>query len=68
MAGRKRLAADADTTPEEASRALTRLMEIGALFKLRPGHYAINPHVGWQGLLRKREQSAKATPTLGVSR
>jgi len=68
MARRKRLAEDADTTPEETSRALTQLTEIGALLKLKHGHYAINPHVGWQGSLLKREQNAKNTPTLVVSR
>jgi hypothetical protein len=68
MARRKRLAEDADTTPEETSRALTQLTEIGALLKLKHGHYAINPHVGWQGSLRKREQSAKAAPALVISR
>jgi len=68
MASRKRLAEDAETTPQETSRALTRLTQIGALLQLRPGRYAINPHVGWSGSLRKREHSAKNTPVLVVSR
>ena len=59
MAGRERLAEDADIVPEEASRALTQLVEIGALLKLRRGRYAINPHVGWSGSLVKRQESAK---------
>jgi hypothetical protein len=42
MAGRERLAEDAETTPEHASHALTQLVEIGALLKLRRGRYAIN--------------------------
>jgi DNA-binding IclR family transcriptional regulator len=53
------LAEDADIVPEEASRALTQLVEIGALLKLRRGRYAINPHVGWSGSLVKRQESAK---------
>ena len=59
MAGRERLAEDAETTPEHASHALTRLVEIGALLKLRRGRYAINPHVGWTGDLVKRQEAAK---------
>jgi hypothetical protein len=64
MAGRERLAEDADTTPEEASRALNQLAEIGALLKLRRGRYAINPHVGWSGSLLKRQEAAKDAPEL----
>ena len=62
MAGRARLAEDTRTTPAEVSRALTHLTEIGALVRLKPGRYAINPHVGWQGSLLKREAAAKQTP------
>ena len=36
--------------------------EIGALLKLRPGRYAINPHVGWVGDLAKRQEAAKDVP------
>jgi hypothetical protein len=66
MAGRERLAEDADIVPEEASRALNRLAEIGALLKLRRGRYAINPHVGWTGSLVKRQESAKEVTELRV--
>jgi hypothetical protein len=62
MAGRDRLAQDANITPDEASRALNRLAEIGALVKVRPGRYAINPHVGWAGTSLKRQESAKTVP------
>src|SRR3954452_18580528 len=62
MAGRERLAEDAETTPEHASHALTQLVEIGALLKLRRGRYAINPHVGWTGDLVKRQEAAKNVP------
>jgi hypothetical protein len=64
MAGRERLAEDADTNPDEVSRALNRLAEIGALLKLRRGRYAINPHVGWTGDLVKRQEAAKDAPEL----
>src|SRR4051812_14068661 len=62
MAGRARLAEDAETTPEEASRALNQLVEIGALLKIRRGRYAINPHVGWTGSLVKQQDAAKHVP------
>jgi len=68
MAGRGRLAQDAETTPEEASRALSRLTEIGALLRLKAGRYAINPHVGWQGSLLKRDAAAKKTPLVVVGK
>src|SRR4051794_28646079 len=53
MAARARLSEDAETTEQEVSRALSRLTAIGALTRLRPGRYAINPHVGWAGSLAK---------------
>jgi hypothetical protein len=64
MAGRERLAQDSGISLENVSRALTRLTEIGALLRLRPGRYAINPHVGWTGSLIKRQESAKTAPVL----
>jgi DNA-binding transcriptional ArsR family regulator len=66
MAGRARLAEDAETTPQEVSRALGRLADMGALTRLRPGRYAINPHVGWAGSLAKRETAAKDVPPLRI--
>jgi DNA-binding transcriptional ArsR family regulator len=59
MASGQQLAEDADTTPQEVSRALSRLAEIGALVKLRKGRYAMNPHVGWAGSLVKRQEAMK---------
>lgn len=64
MAGRKRLAVDAQTSPAEVSRALVRLTEIGALIPLKRGRYAVNPHVGSCGSLEKREAAARRTPPL----
>lgn len=66
MAGRARIAEDAETTLQEASRALSRLADMGALLRLRPGRYAINPHVGWAGSLAKRETAAKDVSPLRV--
>jgi hypothetical protein len=62
MAARDQLAKDANIAPDEASRALTCLTKIGALVRLRPGRYAINPHAGWTGDLMKRQEAAKAVP------
>ena len=59
MANRSTLAEDADTTPQEVSRALVRLTEIGALVRLKRGRYAINPHVGWAGSQVQRQEAAK---------
>ena len=38
---------------------MTHLTESGALVRLRPGRYAINPHVGWTGDLVKRQEAAR---------
>jgi hypothetical protein len=59
MAGRAKIAETAGIRPQEVSRAMTRLTEIGALVRLRPGRYAINPHVVWTGDLVKRQEAAK---------
>lgn len=64
MANRKRLAEETDLSPEEISRALAQLAEIGALVRLRRGRYAINPYVGWAGSLYNREAAAKEAPPL----
>jgi replication protein RepL len=62
MAGRAKIAKTAGIRPQEVSRALTRLTEIGALVRLRPGRYAVNPHVVWTGDLVKRQEAAKHVP------
>jgi len=59
MANRETIATAARVTPQEASRALTSLVDIGALIRIKPGRYRINPHVGWSGPLHKRDQVAK---------
>ena len=58
----RELAEDAVTTPDEAALVLDRLAAIGALLKREPGHYAINPHVGWVGDPATRQEVAKDVP------
>jgi hypothetical protein len=58
----RELAEDAGTTPDEVAQALNQLAVIGALLKLEPGRYAINPHVGWVGDLATRQEAAKDVP------
>lgn len=66
MAGLVRIAEDALTTKPEASRAMTYLAEVGALIRISPGRYKINPHVGWAGSLAKREAAAQEAPLLHI--
>src|SRR4051812_18379709 len=55
------LAEDAGTVPNEAYRALSRLVEIGALVRTGRGRYALNPDAAWSGSLVEREKSAAET-------
>lgn len=64
MASRDQIADAAALTPQHTSRALSILVEIGALLRIARGRYAINPHVGWSGPLVKREDAAKDAPKL----
>jgi DNA-binding IclR family transcriptional regulator len=56
------LAHHANTVPNEAYRALSRLVEIGAIIRTGRGRYAINPHVAWNGSLTNREKAAELSP------
>jgi DNA-binding IclR family transcriptional regulator len=57
------LATFAGISPHAVSRALARLVEIGALIRTGPGRYALNPRAG---SLASREQAAqKPGPHLG---
>ena len=49
------LADAAGTTPTEAYRALSHLVELGALVRTGRGRYALNPDVAWSGSLVARE-------------
>ena len=58
-----RLATVAGISQQAVSRALARLVEIGALIRTGPGRYALNPRAG---SLASREQAAqKPGPHLG---
>jgi DNA-binding IclR family transcriptional regulator len=60
------LAPVAGITPSAVSRALSRLVEIGALIRTDRGRYALNPRAAWAGSLASREQAAqKPGPHLG---
>ena len=50
------LATVVGVSPTEISRALARLVEIGALIRTGHGHYALNPRAG---SLASREQAAQ---------
>src|SRR4051794_22723222 len=52
------LADAAHTTTNEVSRALSCLVELGALIRTGRGRYALNPEVAWSGSLVGREQAA----------
>ena len=67
MADRETLAEAAGIRPQETTKALSQLVEIGALLKLRRGRYAINPHVGWSGSVLKREQQAAVNKPVQLS-
>jgi predicted transcriptional regulator of viral defense system len=56
------LAAHAGTVPAEAYRALSRLVEIGALIRTGRGRYAVNPAIAWNGALAVREKTVELTP------
>lgn len=53
-ASREDLADLAGTTPQEVSRAMSRLAEIGLLRRLGPGRYALQPGAAWRGTLAGR--------------
>ena len=57
-----RLATVAGISRQGVSRALSRLVEIGAFIRTGYGHYALNPRAAWSGSLASREQ---ATQKLG---
>jgi DNA-binding IclR family transcriptional regulator len=56
---RTQLATGAGVSPQAVSRTLSRLVEIGALIRIAPGRYALNPRAAWSGSLASREQAAR---------
>ena len=64
MADREQLAKDARTLPRHVSTAMTDLVKIGAIVRLRRGRrmaYFVNPNVGWNGGEGARQEAAKET-------
>ena len=59
MAARPQLAEAANVALPDVSLAMKRLVDIGAVVRIRPGRYAVNSHVAWSGPLHKREITAK---------
>ena len=53
------LATVVGVSPTEISRALARLVEIGALIRTDFGRYALNSRAAWAGTLANREQAAQ---------
>lgn len=61
MASRDQVATAANVSAAHTSTAMSRLVEIGALIRIKPGRFRVNPFVGWSGPLHKRELAAKET-------
>jgi DNA-binding IclR family transcriptional regulator len=61
-ASREQIAEDVGTHPTEVSRAMNRLAEIGALVRIKPGQFAMNPHINWIGSLDDRKTVALKVP------
>jgi hypothetical protein len=51
------LAEAARTSPTEVYRALSYLVELGALIRTARGRYSLNPAVAWSGSLVRREEA-----------
>jgi DNA-binding IclR family transcriptional regulator len=56
---RQQLAEQAGTNPVEVTRALSRLVELGALTRTGHGRYTIHPSVAWHGPLASRETATR---------
>jgi hypothetical protein len=63
-ANQVQIAQTAKLAASNASKALSRLVEIGALLRIERGRYRINPNVGWSGPLLRRQDAAKDAPRL----
>ena len=67
LATRDQLAEDTGTNPDEVSRAMTQLSNIGAILKSKRGRnvvYKVNPHVAWNGSEGARVAACRTAPKL----
>ena len=67
LATREQLARDANTNPDEVSRAMTSLVKIGAIIKRRRGQrvvYFVNGNIAWHGGEGIRQVAVKEAPKL----
>jgi predicted transcriptional regulator of viral defense system len=56
---RQQLAEVAGKNPVEVTRALSRLVEIGALVRTERGRYIVHPSAAWNGSLTTREAAER---------
>jgi hypothetical protein len=59
-ATRDQIAEQAGTNADEVSRALSRLVKIGAFVRSDRGRYMLNPRAAWSGSLASREVAERA--------
>jgi hypothetical protein len=59
MATQTQIGDAADVAPTSTSMALSRLVELGVLERIRRGRFRVNSHVAWSGPLHKRDIAAK---------
>lgn len=58
-ASRQQLAEQAGTNEREAGRALSRLVDLGALLRTGRGRYMLHPAAAWSGSLSSRDAAAR---------
>ena len=66
LCSQRTLAKTAGVALGDVSRALNRLIEIGALLQEGRGKYRVHPSLMWKGMLAKREQAEIVTPKLSL--
>jgi hypothetical protein len=66
VCSQRRLAKTAAVSSGDVSRALERLVEMGALERLERGQYRIHPLLMWKGELAKRAAAEKLAPPLRI--
>jgi hypothetical protein len=66
ICSQRTLADTAGVALGDVPRALTRLVEIGALLKEAKGRYRMHPAFVWKGTLARREEAQKTAPNLSL--